>query len=185
LSLIARVPVAGPRAVGLKVTEMVQLAPAATLVPQVLVWLNGAGTWMLAMLRAVDWPFINVIVVGALALPIAWSGNAYCMGVTVTGLALLTPVPLNATVRGDPVPLSVMVNEPVTAPATVGVYTTAMVQLAPAARLAPQVFVSLNGAPVWMLVMLSAVVWPFVSVTVAGALALPMAWDGNASCAGE
>ena len=37
LSVIVRVPVRVPVAVGLKVTEMLQLAPAATLVPQVLV----------------------------------------------------------------------------------------------------------------------------------------------------
>jgi hypothetical protein len=112
---------------------------------------------MLAIFSAVDCPFIKVIVVGALGPPTGWSGNAYCVGVTVTRLPLLTPLPLSATVRGDPVPLSVIVNVPAAGPGTVGVYATVMVQLAPAARLVPQVFVSLNGAFVWMLVMPIAV----------------------------
>src|SRR5581483_7389967 len=34
-----------PAIAGLKVTVMVQLAPAATPVPHVLVWLNDAGLW--------------------------------------------------------------------------------------------------------------------------------------------
>jgi len=37
LSLITRMPVTTPTAVGANVTEIVQLAPAATLVPQLLV----------------------------------------------------------------------------------------------------------------------------------------------------
>jgi hypothetical protein len=38
LSEMLRVPVLVPLATGLKVTEIVQLAPALTLVPQLLVW---------------------------------------------------------------------------------------------------------------------------------------------------
>jgi hypothetical protein len=52
LSVMVTTPVLVPAAVGLKVTLRVQLAPAATLEPQVLVWEKSPLTVMLVMLRA-------------------------------------------------------------------------------------------------------------------------------------
>jgi hypothetical protein len=52
LSVMVKVPVLVPVVVGLKVTLMVQLALAATLEPQVLVWEKSPLTVMLVMLRA-------------------------------------------------------------------------------------------------------------------------------------
>jgi hypothetical protein len=52
LSVIVKVPLLDPAAVGVKVTLRVQLAPAATLEPQVLVWEKSPLTVMLVMLRA-------------------------------------------------------------------------------------------------------------------------------------
>jgi hypothetical protein len=57
-------------------------------------------------------------------------------------VALAAPVPLNPTVCGDPLALSVTVRFPVLLPEAVGLNVTDMVQLAPAATLVPQVFVS-------------------------------------------
>jgi hypothetical protein len=51
LSVMVTAPVLVPVAVGLKVTLRVQLAPAATLEPQVLVWEKSPLTVMLVMLR--------------------------------------------------------------------------------------------------------------------------------------
>ena len=51
LSAMVTAPVRVPVAVGLKVTLMVQLAFAATLEPQVLVWEKSPLTVMLVMLR--------------------------------------------------------------------------------------------------------------------------------------
>ena len=51
LSVMVKVPFLVPVAVGLKVTLMVQLALAATLEPQVLVWEKSPLTVMLEMLR--------------------------------------------------------------------------------------------------------------------------------------
>jgi hypothetical protein len=51
LSVIINVPVLEPVAVGLKVTLRAQLAPAATLAPQVLVWEKSPLAVMLVMLR--------------------------------------------------------------------------------------------------------------------------------------
>ena len=55
--------------------------------------------------------------------------------------AVLVPVPVNDTACGLPVALSLTVTAPERAPVAVGVKLTLMVQLAPALRLAPQVFV--------------------------------------------
>jgi hypothetical protein len=51
LSVMVTTPVLVPVAVGLKVTLRVQLAPAARLEPQVLVWEKSPLTAMLVMLR--------------------------------------------------------------------------------------------------------------------------------------
>jgi hypothetical protein len=51
LSVMVTAPVLSPPAVGLKVTLSPQLAPAATLEPQLLVWEESPLAEMLAMLR--------------------------------------------------------------------------------------------------------------------------------------
>jgi hypothetical protein len=60
LSVIVTAPVLVPVAVGLKVTLMVQLALAATLEPQVLVWEKSPLVLMLEMLRVVLPVFVRV-----------------------------------------------------------------------------------------------------------------------------
>jgi len=60
LSVMATAPVLVPPAVGLKVTLRVQLAPAATLEPQVLVWEKSPLAVMLVMLRAALPVFLSV-----------------------------------------------------------------------------------------------------------------------------
>jgi hypothetical protein len=52
LSVTVKVPALAPVAVGLKVTLILQLAPAATLEPQVLVWEKSPLAATLVMLRA-------------------------------------------------------------------------------------------------------------------------------------
>ncbi len=63
LSVTVRVAVSAPVVVGVKVTLIVQFAPAATLVPQLLVWAKSPGlvpvTAMLVMLSAVLWEFVS------------------------------------------------------------------------------------------------------------------------------
>jgi hypothetical protein len=60
LSVMVRVPVLVPAVVGLKVTLMAQLAPAATLEPQVLVWEKSPLILMLLMLRVALPVFVSV-----------------------------------------------------------------------------------------------------------------------------
>ena len=70
LSLNVNVPAAEPTAVGEKVTPTVQLAPAATLVPQVLLaTANGALAAMPTLLSVIACLLVNVTVLAALVLP--------------------------------------------------------------------------------------------------------------------
>ena len=79
------------------------------------------------------------------------------------------PVPESVAVCGLFVALSVTVNVPLRVPVAVGVKVTLIVQAAPAAMLAPQVFVCPKSPPSVpvnvMLLMLNAVPWELVSVT--------------------
>ena len=79
------------------------------------------------------------------------------------------PVPVRLAVRGLPVALSVMVTVALRVPAAVGLKVTLMVQLAPTARLVPQVLVEAKSpllVPVTAtLLIASAEPLPFVSVS--------------------
>jgi hypothetical protein len=93
------------------------------------------------------------------------------VGVTDTDI----PVPVSATVCGDPVALSVMVRVPLRAPDVVGVKMTAMAQFAPTAMAEPQVFVSLKSPPAAMEVTATATEPELVRVTVCAVLLEPTA----------
>ena len=88
-------------------------------------------------------------------------------------------MPVKATLCGLPGALSVTLREAVGENATVGAKVTEIVQLAPAARLAPQVSVSANwcgfGPVREMRVILSVVLPIFVSVTWCTELMVPTA----------
>jgi len=71
LSMIETVPDFGPCVFGEKVTLILQLAPAATLFPQVEVTANWPATLIDAMLSAVLPVFVSVTFCGALVVPVA------------------------------------------------------------------------------------------------------------------
>ena len=144
LSLNVNVPVAEPTAVGEKVTPTVQLAPAATPAPQVLLaTANGPLTPLTATLLTVSVVFrrfVSVIMrvefVASTTLP-----KLKLVGENVTGAL---PLPESVTVC---VPaLSVIVTLPEAAPTTVGANDTWMVHDAAGAIGALQLLVWLNGA---------------------------------------
>jgi len=86
----------------------------------------------------------------------------------------VSPVPDRVTVCVDPVvALSVTVRIPESEPPAVGAKVTEIVQLAAAARLAPQVLVSWKLAVAAIELMVSAAVPLLVRVTVCAALVLP------------
>ena len=136
---------------GLKVTLIVQDPPAATLVPQVLVWEKNAEPViaMLLMLSAVLPVLLSVVVSVFPTVP----------KLRLAGLNSTTvPVPVRLTFCGLPAALSVIDNVPVRVALCVGLKVTLMVQLASAARLELQVFVWLKSPLAAILVILSAVV---------------------------
>ena len=140
LSLTGSVPVAVPVCCGVKVTLIEQLAPPATLAPQLFVSPKLPVVAMLAMLSGAPPVLARVTTCGRLVVPTACvpkvrlAGNRLAAG----GVA---PVPVRVMVWGDPRPVSVRVTVPTLVPNAEGVKVTLMVQLAPAFTTLPQVFV--------------------------------------------
>ena len=147
LSATVSVPVRVPEVVGINVTLMVQLAPAATELPQLLVWAKSPLALMAVILRAALPELLSVTVCGALVVPCAWLPKVRLTGERPATGPLADPVPVRLTVCGLLAAPSVMVRAPVLVPPAVGVKVTVTVQLAPIARLAPQVLLSAKSPP--------------------------------------
>ena len=144
LSVTVRVAERPPEAEGVKVTLMVQFAPAATEPPQFVAGIvvkakSAALVPLLAMLvmvsrlspplcRVMDWP--------ALVVPMVWLLKERLAGVNVAVGPTAIPLPDSESVAG--LRLEVMLMEPERAPAAVGVKVVLMVQKAPGARVAGQ-----------------------------------------------
>src|SRR5207244_894316 len=86
---------------------------------------------------------------------------------------LAMPIPDNATVVGLADALLVIATEPVRVPAAVGRNVTLIVQLPPAARLAPQVLVCAKSPLALIAPIAAALVPGFCSVIVCGGLVEP------------
>jgi hypothetical protein len=106
------------------------------------------------------------------------------VGVAAAGVAAV-PVPLSATVCGDPLALSVRVNVPGRVPLAVGANVTEIVQFAPAATLDPQLLVSPKSPEAAIDVTESAAVPELVSVTVCAALVVLTVWEAKVRLVGE
>lgn len=163
-----------PVAVGLKMTLIVQLAPAATLAPQVLVCEKSPLFVPVMMIPEplkvrVAFPVLdNVTFCAALVVPTGWLVKVTLDEDSPTTGAI--PVPDNETLCGLPLALSVMLTLAVRLPVAVGLKMTLMEQFAPAATLAPQVLVCEKSplfVPVMaMLEMVSVAVPVLDSVTI-------------------
>lgn len=152
LPVKVREAAAAPAAVGLKVTEMVQEALAASVVAQLLVRLKAAA---LAPVRAIllivseAFPeLVRVTVCAAEAAPTVVAAKVRLAGESVAPGPEGVPVPLRATDCGELGAVSVKVREAAAAPAAVGLKVTVTEQEALAARVAPHVFVCLKGVVV-------------------------------------
>jgi hypothetical protein len=142
------VPLAAPVDVGVNVTPTVQLAPPATLVPQVLLEIAKAPLIpTLVIERDELWRLVSVTVTAALVVPTVTVPRFSALADSVTGELEVLPVPLRLTVCGLFPALSVKVNVPVAAPVAVGVNVTPTLQLAPAATLVPQVLLEIPNGP--------------------------------------
>ena len=190
LSEMLRAAVLEPAAVGVKVTEMVQLAPAARvlgLVGQVFVWPKSAALVPVSPIELIVSgavpELVKVTFCAALEVPTACWPKPRLVGESVTAGAVATPVPASVTECGVPGALSLMLTEAVRAPAALGVKVTEIVQLFPGARV-----LGLSGqllswakspacAPASPMLEISSGAAPeFVSVTFWAALVVPTSW---------
>ena len=180
LSATLTVAVNVPVVAGLKVTVMVQLALAATLLPHVLVWLKELGSvplMLMATLSSGPVPvFLSVMAFVALEVPVSVLEKASELGLSVAAGA--TPFPLKLTDCGDPVALSAMLTDAVSVPVACGLKVTVMVQLEAAATLLPQLLVwlkELGSVPLMLIAtLLSDPVPVFLRVIVWVALDVPV-----------
>ena len=149
LCVIESCPVRAPvvPAAGLKATETVQFAPAATLPPAAQV---PPATMKSAVLlnviadsaSAAVPVLLTVTFCAALVAPMAVDANVSVAGVmlaTGAGVTVPEPVPLNAMVIGVSVVAWVRLSVPVRAPAAVGVNDTITLQVVPTGTAVPQV----------------------------------------------
>lgn len=93
-----------------------------------------------------------------------------------TAGVVCAPVPVTGTTCGLPAALSLTVTVPLALPETEGVKVTLMVQLAPAATVAPQLFVCAKFALAAILEIVSAAVPLLESVRDSGWLVVPSVW---------
>jgi hypothetical protein len=173
LSITVNVPVLVPRAVGVNVTETLQVAPAASVFGErghVDVWAKSPVVEIPEIVTAVDSAFLNVTDWDELVVVISWLENVSALAESVTGR---TPVPVRETVCGLLGALSFTDNVPETVPPVDGVNVTETVQVVlPASVLGEsgQFDVCPKLGEVEMLVMVSGVDWLFFTVTVFDAL---------------
>lgn len=176
--------------VGEKVTVTVQVAPAASDEPQLLVSPKlealAPVTEMPVMASAVLPGFANVMGSGDAAVLMVVLGKASGLGVsTACGISGAAPVPVRASDCGEPVALSAMDMAADRLAAEAGVKLTVMVQLDAAASDEPQLLVSpklLALAPVMeMLAMVRAAFPGFERVMGSGVAEDPTVVLGKAS----
>jgi hypothetical protein len=135
LSIAARVL----DAVGLKVTRMMQLAPAANELPHLGYCAKSAASVpVIAMpvtVNVVDPTLLSVTIWAGLVAPMPTAPKLRLKGESRT----VVPIPTRLTFCGLPAALSVTLSIAVRVPDTVGLNSTLMLQLAPAASELPQV----------------------------------------------
>jgi hypothetical protein len=163
-------------------TLMVQLAPAATLAPQLLVSAKSLAfrpeTAMLLAVKAALPELVKVISLAVLVVPRDWVPKANLVGEKVA--VDFAPVPVSVTLCGLTEESYKRVTEAVRDPIAVGWKITLIAQLAPAATMDPQLLVcakSLGFVPASaMLEMLKSALPALVRVMVWGGLKAPMGW---------
>ena len=116
------------------------MAPAARVLPQVLVWAKSPLVAMLLMARGAVPVLANSTDWAALVVPTTWLPNVNFVGDKLTAAGM--PVPLKGTTGNwKPEIMSVIASTPLRVPVVVGAKVTAIVQFEPGAKPAPQVLV--------------------------------------------
>jgi hypothetical protein len=133
LSVMVRVPVRVPRAVGVKVTEIAQVAPAPNVLGdngQVEVCAKSPEVKTPEIVSGTVWVFFRVTLFPVLVVLIPWLVKMRPAGDRLTGSV---PAPIKLAVCGEFGALSLTVSVPVRVPRAVGVKVTEIVQLSFAA----------------------------------------------------
>lgn len=157
LSAIVMAPARAPLAVGVKVMEIMQVPLGATLAGQLSVSAKSPLLWMLVIFNAAFPGFVSVTTCGgALVVPTNWSTKATLVVERLTAGPEGVPVPFRLTNWGLSPALSVSVTAPARVPVVVGVNVTLIVQLAPAARVAPQFVAAKSPLDVMLLIFSTA-----------------------------
>jgi hypothetical protein len=147
LSKMLTVAVRVPAAVGVNVMLIVQLPPAATELPQVVVSGKSPGlspvTIKLVMPKRVLPLFVKLTVCAGLLVPTSWLPKVRVEGERPIPGAV--PVPVRLSVWGLLAALSVNVTEAVRAPAALGANETVSVHCAEAAREEPQLLLTVKS----------------------------------------
>src|SRR5438552_7431833 len=131
------------------------------------------------MFTALLVPLFTFTACGALLVPTFCEPNVKLVGVTVNWGVLEAPVPVNDTFCGLLEAESVRVSVPVRVPPAVGVNVTLTVQLAPAARLLPQLLLCEKSPLAVMDLNVTAPAVSLVAVTVWAALLVPTFCEAN------
>ncbi len=178
-----RDPVRLPRAVGLKTTLMVQLVPALSDVPQLLVWLKSPAAVRAEMESAIFPLLVSVTACDAVDVPTVCAPKASDEGESAATAA--NPVPVRLTGAGAVLLLLVNDSDPVRLPTVVGLKTTLIVQLAPGSSEAAQVLVCVKSPVMLMALMESATLPVLLRVTLCAALLVPRSCEEKLSDPGE
>ena len=192
LSVTVTVALKVPVVVGEKITRIRQLPPAASELPQVFVVTKLPApvpeSAMLVIASAALPVLESVIDCPALTLPDCVLKVSDVGERAATGAVGAVPVPVRATVCGDPVALSATESVAEKLAAEAGLKITEIVQSAPTATELPQVFVSLKSAafvPVMLMPLIASAAEPIlVSVTLFATEFVPVVVFGKASDAG-
>lgn len=141
LLLTVRLPLAGPALVGANSTAVVQLAPAASVAGQVLLTNLKPVVTANAKLLRLDVPLglVKVTVTGLLSRFAPVWGKSIRLGCASTEPGV-PPVPLSGTLAEEASEGEAMVSVPRYGPLREGEKITPVAQLAPAAKVAEQVF---------------------------------------------
>ena len=183
-----------PVAFGVKVAVSVQLAPTARLLPHVPMPHEKSAALVpviSALVKLIVFVPELVSVIDRLALVVfnTWSANVTEVGLSVRIVPVDVPFPVRLAVCGLPGASSVTMSEAVRVPDALGVNVTLIVQLAPAARLTPQVFVwaklLLLVPPIVIALRVKEALPVLVIVTVRAALVVFTSWFPKVSDDGE
>jgi hypothetical protein len=185
--VILRVPFRLPVEVGVNVTDKVHDPPAARLVPQLWLTAKSPVAAIEVKFRTAVPEFVSFTVWAALVLPTVSAANVRLVGESVTAGAVTTgasPVPVNNTVCGEPIALSVTLTVPVLLPAAVGVNVTESMQDPPPAMLVPQLWLTAKSPEAAIEVRFKTALPEFVSVTVCAELVVSVVCDAKVSAVG-